>query len=146
VKKEKFVFTTRMKGYVAVLTILTGIFIGLLFLRNDVQATVLRLPGQLFEHKGDKISNVFTYKIVNKTVKDFDQVHFKLANIKGEIKVVGKPIFKVKKEALAQGTLFIEISPALLKGDKTKVKIEVYDGDLLLETTTTNFLGPRSFN
>lgn len=146
VKKEKFVFTTRMKGYVAVLAILTGIFIGLLFLRNDVQATVLRLPGQLFEHKGDKISNVFTYKIVNKTVKDFDHVHFKLANIKGEIKVVGKPIFKVKKEALAQGTLFIEISPALLKGDKTKVKIEVYDGDLLLETTTTNFLGPRSFN
>ncbi|ESU19128.1 4Fe-4S ferredoxin [Flavobacterium cauense R2A-7] len=146
VKKEKFVFTTRMKGYVAVLTILTGIFIGLLFLRNDVQATVLRLPGQLFEHKGDKISNVFTYKIVNKTVKDFDHVHFKLANIKGEIKVVGKPVFKVKKEALAQGTLFIEISPALLKGDKTKVKIEVYDGDLLLETTTTNFLGPRSFN
>lgn len=146
VKKEKFVFTTRMKGYVAVLAILTGIFIGLLFLRNDVQATVLRLPGQLFEHKGDKISNVFTYKIVNKTVKDFEQVHFKLANIKGEIKVVGKPIFKVKKEALAQGTLFIEISPALLKGDKTKVKIEVYDGDLLLETTTTNFLGPRSFN
>jgi cytochrome c oxidase accessory protein FixG len=146
VKKEKFVFTTRMKGYIAVLAILTGIFIGLLFLRNDVQATVLRLPGQLFEHKGDKISNVFTYKIVNKTVKDFDQVHFKLANIKGEIKVVGKPIFKVKKEALAQGTLFIEISPTLLKGDKTKVKIEVYDGDLLLETTTTNFLGPRSFN
>lgn len=146
VKKEKFVFTTRMKGYVAVLTILTGIFIGLLFLRNDVQATVLRLPGQLFEHKGDKISNVFTYKIVNKTVKDFNQVHFKLANIKGEIKVVGKPVFTVKKEALAQGTLFIEISPALLKGDKTKVKIEVYDGDLLLETTTTNFLGPRSFD
>lgn len=146
VKKEKFVFTTRMKGYVAVLTILTGLFIGLLFLRNDVQATVLRLPGQLFEHKGDKISNVFTYKIVNKTVKDFDKVHFKLANIKGEIKVVGKPIFKVKKEGLAQGTLFIEIHPAFLKEDKTKVKIEVYDGDLLLETTTTNFLGPRSFN
>lgn len=146
VKKRKFVFTARMKGYVAVLAILTGVFIGMLFLRNDVQATVLRLPGQLFEHKGDKISNVFTYKIVNKTVKDFDKVHLELTNIKGEIKVVGKPIFKVKKEGLAQGTLFIEISPTLLKGDKTKIKIEVYDGDLLLETTTTNFLGPRSFN
>ncbi|ESU28310.1 4Fe-4S ferredoxin [Flavobacterium limnosediminis JC2902] len=146
VKKRKFAFTTRMKGYVAVLTILTGIFIGMLFLRNDVQATVLRLPGQLFEHKGDKISNVFTYKIVNKTVKDFDHVHFKLANIKGEIKVVGKPMFAIKKEGMAQGTLFVEIHPALLKGDKTKLKIEVYDGELLLETTTTNFMGPRSFN
>ncbi|HSD14189.1 MAG TPA: cytochrome c oxidase accessory protein CcoG [Flavobacterium sp.] len=146
VKKKKFVFTTRMKGYAAVLTILTGLFIGMLFLRNDVQATVLRLPGQLFEHKGEKISNVFTYKIVNKTVKDFNHVHFKLANIKGEIKVVGKPEFTIKKEGMTQGTLFVEINPALLKGDKTKLKIEVYDGDLLLETTTTNFLGPRSFN
>ena len=36
VKKEKFVFTTRMKGYTAVLAILIGIFIGMLFLRNDV--------------------------------------------------------------------------------------------------------------
>jgi cytochrome c oxidase accessory protein FixG len=146
VKKKKFVFTTRMKGYAAVLVILTGIFIGLLFLRNDVEATVLRLPGQLFEHKGENISNVFTFKIVNKTVKDFDSIHFKLVNIKGEIKVVGNSVIKIKKEALAQGTMFIEINPKLLKGDKTKLKIEVYNGNLLLETTTTNFMGPRSFN
>lgn len=51
-----------MKGYVAILSILTAILIGMLFLRNEVEATVLRLPGQLFEHKGENISNVFTYK------------------------------------------------------------------------------------
>jgi len=146
VKKEKFVFTARMKGYVAVLTILTGVFIGMLFLRNDVEATVLRLPGQLYERKGENISNVFTYKIVNKTVKNFNKVHFKLVDPKGKIIVVGKPQFQIKKEGMAQGTLFIEIHPAFLKGDKTKITIEVYDGDVLIETTTTNFLGPRSFN
>jgi cytochrome c oxidase accessory protein FixG len=146
VKKEKFVFTARMKGYVSVLIILTGVFVGMLFLRNDVEATVLRLPGQLYERKGDNISNVFTYKIVNKTVKDFNKVHFKLVDPKGKIIVVGKPQFQIKKEGMAQGTLFIEIHPAFLKGDKTKITIEVYDGDVLIETTTTNFLGPRSFN
>ncbi|THF52717.1 cytochrome c oxidase accessory protein CcoG [Flavobacterium supellecticarium] len=146
VKKEKFVFTARMKGYVSVLIILTGVFIGMLFLRNEVEATVLRLPGQLYERKGDNISNVFTYKIVNKTVKDFNKVHFKLVDPKGKIIVVGKPQFQIKKEGMAQGTLFIEIHPAFLKGDKTKITIEVYDGDVLIETTTTNFLGPRSFN
>ena len=31
-------------------------------------------------------------------------------------------------------------------GDKTKVKIGVYSDGNLLETTTTNFLGPRTFN
>lgn len=146
VKKEKFVFTARMKGYVTVLTILIGILIGMLFLRNDVEATVLRLPGQLFQHKGENISNVFTYKIVNKTVRDFDNIHFKLAKPKGEIKMVGKNSFKVNKEGMAQGTLFIEIHPAFLKGDKTKITIEVYNNEELLETTTTNFLGPRSFD
>ncbi|RZL30826.1 MAG: cytochrome c oxidase accessory protein CcoG, partial [Pedobacter sp.] len=62
-KKAKFKFTTRMKGYTAVLFILLSVFVGMLFLRNDVQATILRIPGQLFEHKGDNISNVYTYKL-----------------------------------------------------------------------------------
>lgn len=146
VKKEKFRFTARMKGYTAVLLILLGVFAGMMFLRNDVDATILRLPGQLFEHKGNNISNVFTYKLVNKTMKDFEKVHFRLAGIEGEVKVVGKPEFRIAKETTAQGTLFIEINPALLKGDKTKIMLEVYAGDRLLDSETTNFLGPRTFN
>ncbi|TRW27289.1 cytochrome c oxidase accessory protein CcoG [Flavobacterium zepuense] len=145
-KKERFVFTARMKGYTAVLFILTGIFIGMLFLRNDVEATVLRLPGQLFEHKGTVISNVYTYKIINKSAKSFSNVYFKLHNLRGNVKLVGKPYFNVDKEGMAQGTLFVEIAPQLLKGDKTKIVLEVYDGTRLIETETTNFLGPRHFN
>lgn len=145
-KKEKFIFTARMKGYTAVLAILTGIFIGMLFLRNDVEATVLRLPGQLFEHKGGVISNVYTYKIINKTEKEFSNVHFKLANLNGKVKLVGKPNVKVSKEGMVQGTMFVEISPDLLKGDKTKIILEVYNGSTLIETESTNFLGPRHFN
>ncbi|MDP2160799.1 MAG: FixG Ig-like domain-containing protein, partial [Flavobacterium sp.] len=146
VKKEKFQFTTRMKGYAAVLTILIGLLIGMLFLRNDVEATILRLPGQLFEHKGENISNVYTYKIVNKTSKDFNQVNFKLYEPKGKIILVGNPNVVVKADKIAKGTLFIEINPAYLEGDKIKLKIEIYNGEDLIETTTTNFMGPRSFN
>jgi cytochrome c oxidase accessory protein FixG len=146
VKKEKFQFTTRMKGYAAVLTILIGLLIGMLFLRNDVEATILRLPGQLFEHKGENISNVYTYKIVNKTSKDFNQVNFKLYEPQGKIILVGNPNVVVKADKIAKGTLFIEINPAYLEGDKIKLKIEIYNGEDLIETTTTNFMGPRSFN
>ncbi|QDW20890.1 cytochrome c oxidase accessory protein CcoG [Flavobacterium sp. KBS0721] len=146
VKKAPFKFTTRMKGYSAVLFILLSVFVGMLFLRTDVQAVVLRLPGQLFQHKGDMISNVYTYKIVNKTMKDYQDIHFELIDQKGNINNVGKQHFKVLKEGISQGTLFIEIDKVLLESDKTKVKIGVYNGTELLETTTTNFLGPRSFN
>lgn len=145
-KKAPFKFTARMKGYTAVLFILLTVFVGMLFLRTDVQAVVLRLPGQLFQHKGDKISNVYTYKIVNKTMKDYNDIHFELIDQKGSIENVGKQHFKVAKEGISQGTLFIEIDEVLLESDKTKVKIGVYNGNELLETTTTNFLGPRSFN
>jgi len=145
-KKARFVFTARMKGYTAVLAILTGIFIGMLFLRNDVEATVLRLPGQLFEHKGSVISNVYTYKIINKTSADFNNVHFALVGIKGAVKLVGKPDFKVPKEGMVQGTLFVEITPELLNGDKTKIILEVYENNTLIGTENTNFLGPRHFN
>ena len=146
VKKEKFVFTARMKGYASVLVILTGVFIGMLFLRNDVEATILHLPGQLFQHKGENISNIYTFKVVNKTEHDFDKVYFKLISPKGTIKLVGGDHFKVKKQDLSEGTLFVEINPSFLEGDKTNIKIEVYNNEELIDTETTNFIGPRSFN
>lgn len=146
--KEKFKLTARMKGYIAVLVILIGVLIGMLMIRNDVEARVLRLPGQLYEHKeGDIISNVFTYKLVNKTVHEIDNVSFKLRKYDGEIKVVSNSDnIVIPKEGLAEGTLFIEIDKKDLTGDKNKLMIEVYSGEELIETTTVNFLGPRSYN
>ena len=145
-KKAKFKFTARMKSYTAVLTILIGILIGLLFLRTEVEANILRLPGQLFQHKGDNISNIYTFKIINKTNEDFNDIHLKLVGIKGTLKMVGQQDFKVKKQAMAEGTLFIEINQFLLQSDKTNLKVEVYNGNKKIETTKTSFLSPRSFD
>ncbi len=146
-KKEKFKFTPRLKGYTAVLTILTGVLIGMLFLRNDLEANILRLPGQLYEHKeGNIISNVYTYKLLNKTTKDVNDVTFKLMSHKGEVKLVRHESFTVPAEELAEGTLFIEINASELNGDKDKLKIGVYSDDKLVETTTARFLAPRSYN
>tara|TARA_R110002051_G_scaffold99857_1_gene170233 strand:+ start:40972 stop:42390 length:1419 start_codon:yes stop_codon:yes gene_type:complete len=146
VKKEKFKFSARLKGYTAVLVILTGVLIGMLFLRNDLEASILRLPGQLYEHKeGNIISNVYTFKLVNKTSNDINDIHFALVSHKGTIKLVREGDFNVKGQQLAEGTLFIEINNAAIKSDKEKIKIEIYSGDTLIETTTTAFLAPRSY-
>ncbi|MGO1584835.1 MAG: cytochrome c oxidase accessory protein CcoG [Mesonia sp.] len=146
-KKEKFKFTPRLKGYTAVLGILIDVLVGMLFLRNDVEARILRLPGQLYEHKADNmISNVYTFKLVNKTVLDIEDIHFELMSHKGTIKVVSKDELMVKEQDLTKGTLFIEINASALSNDKEKLRIGIYSGDDLIETTTTNFLGPRSYN
>ncbi len=146
-RNAKFTFNPRLKGYSAVLVILTGVFIGMLFLRNDLEANILRLPGQLYEHKeGNMISNVYTYKLINKTSKDIDNVSFKLLSHEGKIDLVSHRSFEVPAQQLAEGTLFIEINNSALSGDKDKLKIGVYSGEELIETTTARFLAPRSYN
>ncbi|WP_111306883.1 cytochrome c oxidase accessory protein CcoG [Confluentibacter sediminis] len=146
-KKTPFKLTARMKGYIAVLTILIGLLTGMLFLRNDLEATILRLPGQLYEHKANNIiSNVFTYKLVNKTTSTINDVHFELMSHKGVLKLVSTTNrFNVPGQEISEGTLFVEINNAALSGDRNKIKIGVYAGDKLIETTTANFLGPRSY-
>ena len=84
-------------------------------------------------------------KIVNKTSVDYNDLHFRLIDSKGEVKMVGKSAIELKSQGMAQGTFFIEINEALLDGDKTKIKIGVYNGNELLEVNKTNFLGPRTF-
>ncbi|CAM1366098.1 Cytochrome c oxidase accessory protein FixG [Tenacibaculum sediminilitoris] len=146
VKKTPFKFTARMKGYSAVLFILTGILVGMLFLRNDVEATILRLPGQLYQHKENGIiSNIYTFKVVNKTTEQIDDVSYKLLSHKGTIEMVTHQNFEVPKQGLAEGTLFIELHQSEMEKEKEKLEIGIFSGDKLIETTTTNFLGPRSY-
>ena len=145
-KKSKFKFTPRLKGYTAVLVILTGVLVGMLFLRNDVEARILRLPGQLYEHKENNIiSNVYTFKLVNKTSEEIEDVRFELLSHNGSIKLVSHDSFTVPQQGLSEGTLFVEINASALSGDKDRVEIGVYSGDKLIETTTAAFLGPRSY-
>jgi cytochrome c oxidase accessory protein FixG len=146
VKKVPFKLTTRMIGYIAVLTILIFVFIGMLFLRNDVEASILHAPGQLFQHDGNRISNIYNYDIINKTEKDFNNVTFKLIEPKGEIKLVGSPNARIPKNGISKGTFFVKILENELKGEKVELKIEVYNNHKLIETASTNFVGPRNFN
>jgi cytochrome c oxidase accessory protein FixG len=146
VKKEPFKLTTRMKGYIAVLVILIGVFIGMLFLRNDVEATILHAPGQLFQREGNIISNIYNYDIVNKTEKDFFHVTFRLIEPEGIIKMVGNSSAKIPSHGMSKGTFFVKILEKELKGEKVELKIQVYNNAELIETATTNFVGPRNFN
>ena len=143
---EKVVLTTRNKAYSIVLIILIGIMTVMLFLRNDIEASLIKLPGQLYEKKANNIiSNVFRYKLVNKTNEDIGGLTFKLLSHKGEINVVGLSGIQLEAQNLASGTLFVEIPKSELHKDREKIKVGVFANGKQIETTTTNFLGPRRF-
>ena len=140
-KGEPFEFNARIKAYTLVLTALTVFLVTLLFLRTDIEATILRLPGQMFSTKGDIVSNVYTFKLINKTVNDLENIDIKLISHNGEVKIVGGNS-RVSNGGLTEGTLFIEIEKKDLTSSKEKLKLGVYANDELIETTSTNFPGP----
>ena len=140
-EKKPWRFTTRMKAYSAVLTVLIGVIIALIVMRSDVEATVLRTPGMLFQEQEDgRISNLYNFKVVNKTSRVMP-LRFELIGTPGEILLVGKDVH-VEKAALSQGALFILLDHKELRGTKTKLTIGVYSGDRLIEEVSTSFVGP----
>jgi hypothetical protein len=147
-EKKPFVFSTRMKAYCAVLTVLVGILIGMLFIRTSVEAKLLRLPGQTYEtQKNGNISNVYTYKLINKTTHDIEKVEFKLLSHKdGELKLVKGANFSIPKQGFSEGTLFIEIPSHLIDRELNDIEIGVYSDGELIDKAEANFMGPRLFN
>ena len=145
-KGERSGFTARRKAYTALLVVLLGILSVMLFLRNDIEASLVKLPGQLYEKKDNGIiSNVYSYKLVNKTTEDINKITFKLLSHEGTIKVVGIADINLKRQDLNKGTLFVEIHKSKLSKDREKIKVGVYANGKKIETTSTNFLGPRRF-
>nr|HMT29421.1 FixG Ig-like domain-containing protein [Bacteroidia bacterium] len=101
-----------------------------------------RTPGMLFQKQPDgRISNLYNYKIVNKTTKDFP-LSFKLEGIEGEIKLVGTTDLTAKNQNISEGEFFVIVNEDQIPKRKTKIKIGVYSGDEKIETVKTNFMGP----
>jgi cytochrome c oxidase accessory protein FixG len=144
VEGEKFSINSRIISYIIVLSLLIGFLLTLLFLRSDIEASILRLPGQMFSTKDEVITNVYTFKLINKTNNDMDNVDIKLISHRGEVKIFGGEI-KVPKGDLTEGTLFINIDKKDLSSSKEKLKIGIFENDELIDQTSTNFPGPIKF-
>lgn len=138
---EKFSYNTRIISYIVVLTLLFSFFVTLLFLRNDVQANFLHLPGQLYSTEGEQVSNVYTFKLINKTNEKFDNIKIELVSHKGIIEVVGGQV-KIPKGGLFEGTVFVKINKEDLSSSKEKIEIGIFADGELIEETHTNFSSP----
>ncbi|MEA3287715.1 MAG: cytochrome c oxidase accessory protein CcoG [Candidatus Marinimicrobia bacterium] len=141
-KGEKLSFTFRNMGYSAVVLLLTAFFFTLLITRSDVETTILRSYGTLYQEVGnDHYTNLYSVKVLNKTFEEMP-IRFELVEPTGTLNMVGTNL-KVESQDRTEGAFFIDLDGALLDGTETKLKIAVYTGDRLLETVKTSFMGPR---
>ena len=140
-------WTNRLKSYTAVLGVLIITFFILLFYRNSIEATFLRILGQLYSYDQESkiIKNVYTYKIVNKTTSTFDDLEFKLLNEEGQIYDVTQESIHLEESEIKDGTVFVEIKVSDWKGEALKLKIGIFSRGEPIETATVRFIGPRMY-
>ena len=139
--KIPFRFTGRMQSYAAVLIILVGVLISLLMIRSDIETTILRTPGVLYQERTDgSISNLYQIKMINKTNQPMG-VHFELIEPKGILEMVGENIF-LKEQGIGEGAFFVVIKPEHIKTMSSKISIGVFSDNKKIETVKTKFLGP----
>lgn len=139
---KKLRYTGRMKFYTVLLIILASLLTLLLLSRKDIQGNIMRARGQLYQERGtDSLSNLYTIRITNKTLRDIP-VTLKLENAPGYVvEAEGKDIL-LKKEDQAKGSFFIILPRSYINKRKTPLKVGLYEGDKLITTISTNFMGP----
>jgi cytochrome c oxidase accessory protein FixG len=142
----KLKFTPRIKGYVAVLSLLLSLLVFLLVSRTDLDARLMRTAGMTYTSLPDgRISNLYNLKLANKTHKDIPFT-LKLENIPGEIEFVGSISLLVKKEDYSHLQFFVKLNRSDVKGWKTPLSIGMYENGVKIKTVTANFIGPEIYN
>lgn len=133
-------FTPRAIGYTIVLILLTSLIFYLLINRSEVELSILRTPGTLFQDQpGNKLSNIYDLKIVNKTFEHLN-ASLELENIKGEIKVVGNDLV-VDPQGVTEAKFLVILPKEEIKYLKTPLKIAVKSSGKILDVIDTAFLG-----
>jgi cytochrome c oxidase accessory protein FixG len=141
---QKFKVTPRIIGYSIVLFVLMTTLITLLATRSNIETTVLRTPGMLFQKMDENhISNLYNIELVNKTFHDIP-VELKIKEPAGEIKWIGNGLTLLSKQGVAQGEFFFIVPKNEIEKTKTKMKIEIWSEGKMIDKTETSFLGPNN--
>lgn len=138
---KKLRWTPRMIAYTAILVVLVTTESFLLATRSDLDTTIIRARGILYQTETDgRISNLYNVKIINKTSEDKD-IDLFVESGGGEVRYVGEKL-KVKAGSYVDGQFFILLPVDHIHHQKTELEVEVWSGGHKLDERTTTFLGP----
>lgn len=139
---KKFRFTAKLKGYATVLLILIVAIVALLITRKNVDGTLMRTSGMLFQERGkDSISNLYNLKLINKSIKPFT-LEVRPENFDGTVELVGENFIKMEPEQQVSAPLFIIKASKNIQERKEKVTIGIYKDGEKVNSFTSTFLGP----
>jgi cytochrome c oxidase accessory protein FixG len=140
--KEK-IFTSRVLGYSVVLSLLVSVVAFMLFTRSDVEATILKVPGQLYqEQPNERISNLYNIQFINKTNRQIP-LEMKVKDYAdATIKRVGDEILTLEPGARIDAVFFIEMARKDISQMKTTIEVQLIADGEVIDEISTNFVGP----
>jgi cytochrome c oxidase accessory protein FixG len=141
-KKIQNVINPRVIGYSFVLVALMGVLGFAMITRSDVETTVLKIPGTLYQREPGLITNLYNVEFVNKTFSDLNlEIKVESPAEAQLFKVDGKAI-TVPAEGMTKGVYFVKIPEGQVKNARTVVTLGVYSQGKKLETVKAKFIGP----
>jgi cytochrome c oxidase accessory protein FixG len=140
--RNPFKIGVRAYGYGIVLFLVILVFSSLIYKREDVQTTVLRASGTLYQKRPDgSIANLYNAELINKTNKEIKFL-FKSADKLDKIELIQTDTV-LRKEGTAHLTFFLVKQPKHIAEFKTKVVFQVEaNGKIISNSSTTFFSQP----
>ncbi len=132
----------RVIGYSFVLLTLLGILSFALITRSDVETTILKVSGTLYQREPGYITNLYNVEFVNKTF-DAMEVEIRVESpASAEIKKADQQAILVPSEGFTKSVYFIRIPQTDVTNARTVVTLGIYRNGKKLETVKAKFIGP----
>lgn len=134
------IFTPKAIGYTVVLFLLFSLITFLLSTRSDFELSIVRTAGLMAqEQPGNKLSNLYDVKIINKTFNTLPAT-LELKNMNGEVKIVAGDI-NTQPQGVSEGKFFVIIPKENIKTLNTPIEIAVKANGKIIDVIKTSFLG-----
>ena len=135
--------SARVIGYSCILLALIGLLGFTLLTRSDIETTVLKVPGTLYQ-KGENgtITNLYNFEFINKTFEDIPLDVMIESPTGASLEHVGEQNVIVPAEGMLKGIYFIKMPMTAITSPKTTVIICIYKKGQLIDKVRTKFIGP----
>lgn len=139
--KAPFRLSKKVYAYSVVLLILITVLSSLLISRSDIDVTILRAAGTLYQLRNDgTVSNLYNAELVNKTSK---LVNFEMKASDPDVKIQYiRKEDKIKKGGSMKVTFFVIRPQKSIHKYKSKIEIEIFSNGEEIDEINTNFIAP----
>jgi len=144
--KSQLKFNVRILFYSVVLAGLLGLITFLFSIRTDIESTILRAKGTMYqEYDSLHYSNIYMIQVINKTRKTLpvDLILNEPAN--GQIMMIGGPML-IENGEVGEAQFLVLIKKSDLRSSNTEVEFKVMSNGKEMDEIESTFVGPNELD